>query len=619
MSPIRHAYLPTLIGLLLVLLASFCLADTSCRFNAAGQLLNQPLTPAEPGAPSHGWGGVGGTGARQAETRGDRWGGIGGTGVAPAQPMMASSGDSWGGMGGTGAHPAPMPSTPLHSPSAVASNGDSWGGMGGTGVTTAPLAGSILFARGVALAQQGSLPARKIKQGDAVCQGDVIRTAADDSMLQIKMADQGMLMLYSDTHLAISRFHLPAQIDGSERVALMLEQGGMRAITGEIGKLNKANYLIATPVAQIHIRGTDHEIFHVPQSSGRNADVPAGTYNHVLRGGTTLSNQLGSLRLDPNQSGYAPLSLEEPTLLQHLPAQLRAMPNLAQATSGGATSSSSAATGSTLSDLPTVVTSNGISLNLDNQPVAAPAQSAYVGVTGAYGDNGETQSLVGLSGNQDDMSQVQLDPDSQLPVAVTLADGTLVFMATGDTQVVQSAQAQIDGVQVAWGVYSGGAQSDSSGENWQYTDYHDFAWSSGGATPMSVINSLSGTFVFNQVVGATTPTSENGTIGGQLNSLSVSMQFGANPGVTNYAVDVTDGNQRRWQAASTGFVSLSDFKSGQLSLSGSCVSAACGATQANGGAAGIVVGANGKGLITSYGLSTQQGDMVSGVAVLIRP
>lgn len=558
----------SLCAVLLVLLPCLGLAQDLCGFNAAGKTVKQQPAPTNAN-PIPGWGGLGGTGLDQR----------------PLLPARQSA----------------------------QTEPEGWGGLGGTGVTrSAPLAGTVMLASGGVTARQGALPARKLVRGDAVCEGDVISTAKQRGMLQIRLADQGMVMLYADTTLQIERFNLPAQIDGSERLALNLQQGGMRAMTGEIGHLHKENYLIKTPVAQIHIRGTDHEIYHVPQSSGRFASVPAGTYNHVLQGGTTLSNAHGDVRLEPSQSGFASLTEDAPAVVDALPAELRKLPASLRfkVTQDGETSSE------TLSDLPEVISSNGIPLNLDSETVSAPDQSAYVGVTTAGG----RQQVTGLDGNQDDMNQLELDPDSGLPRAVYLADGTLVFYATEDTYQIEAYQDTVDGVKVAWGVYGGGGTANAD-DDWQDVDFHQYALSLGGATPLSVLEHPTGPInvSYSTIVGASTPTSEGGVIGGQLNSLSVGLQLGANPTVTSYALDVSDGNQRNWTAASTGSVSLADFKAGRLQLSGSCSSANCGGSVASGQASGVVIGTNGKGLITGYGLQTSQGDAVSGVAVLKRP
>lgn len=562
-----------------VLLCAPLLAQSAavCQFDAHGQLI-APVQQTPGGEP--GWGGVGGTGVKAAQA---------------SQPAA----DGWGGIGGTGVKTA----------------------------STANLAGYVLFAGGQVLAQHNGLPARKLARGDAICEGDDIATADQNSMVQIRMRDHGAVMLYADSALHIDTFRLPAQIDGSERLAMSLEHGGMRAMTGEIGHVNKANYLIQTPAAEIHIRGTDHEVFYVPTGSSSFRDVAPGTYNHVISGGTTMANASGSVRIEPAESAFAPLGAGEPQLIDALPAVLRSLPlrGASRSDSGKSGSCSGTACGEVsiggasgtivsavdaLTPLPNLIVSNNVVINPDSEPNDSAAMSAYVGVTSANGNI----ALGAIDGNQDATWQIGVDPVYGLPQYVELNDGSLLFVVDDDTlQPISFQSAQVDGATVYWGVYNGGASSDAYGD-WQYADLNAFAFSSAGSTPLSVIQSMSGTLSYSSIVGATAPIDEYANQGGQLNSLSVQVTFGANPTIDSYAINVTDGQNRQWNAASTQAVSLATFKSGNLQLSGSCNG--CQGSNVSGTAAGVLIGNHAGGLITSYTLHSDQQESASGVAVL---
>jgi hypothetical protein len=82
-----------------------------------------------------------------------------------------------------------------------------------------------------------------------------------------------------------------------------LFKGGFRAITGKIGKKNKVNYRITTPVTTIGIRGTDHETYVVmPENAA--SSTPIGTYNKVNLGETSMTTEKGSVFVLPNQMGF---------------------------------------------------------------------------------------------------------------------------------------------------------------------------------------------------------------------------------------------------------------------------------------------------------------------------
>ncbi|MBV8046575.1 MAG: FecR domain-containing protein [Paludibacterium sp.] len=595
---------------LLALAPSVSGAAASCAFDAQGRQTAPLASPAGEAPLDGGWGGVGGTGARTASS-------------APRPDQDQAPG--WGGIGGTGVRQAPP--APAEANARPNDSQEGWGGMGGTGVTRAPasqphLAGYVLFARGSVTARQGSLPARRLAQGDAVCEGDAVATSEQDGTLQLRMADRGAVMLYPGSTLRIDTFKLPAQMDGSERLAMTLEQGGMRAMTGDIGHVNKANYLIQTPAAQIHIRGTDHEVFYVPATGGRFGTTAPGTYNHVISGGTTLSTATGSVRLDPAQSGFAPLTDIQPAVIEALPEVLRAMPLKAALRLNGKTAKLANDISALIASpvvspvdplanpLPNQIISHNVTFDFSNNPVDSPDLSAYVGVT--Y--SGGSIALGAIDGNTDQGWQIGVDPQTGLPLYAVMNDGSILFYVDGDTvQPVSFQSTTIDGATVYWGVYNGGASSDAYGD-WQFSNLHAYAFSPGGSTPLSVVQNMSGTLTYSTVVGATAPIDENGNMGGQINSLSASVTFGANPTVNSYAINVTDGQSRVWNAASTQGVSLADFKNGAMTLAGSCNG--CQGGSVSGNANGVLIGAHAGGMISGYNLQTNQNESVSGVAVL---
>jgi len=188
-------------------------------------------------------------------------------------------------------------------------------------------AGHVFFVNGIASAQLGGEAARRLVKGDAICQGDVL-VSATATTVQFQMADNGILVLKPATQLRLDTFEHPAASDGSEHFLATLFAGGLRAITGLIGRQHKSNYLIHTPTATIGIRGTDHEVYFVPSeglAEERKGD--AGTYSRVFSGGTLLRSAGGELKVDPNQIGFAPISGGSPVLIKTLPSFLGSMPS----------------------------------------------------------------------------------------------------------------------------------------------------------------------------------------------------------------------------------------------------------------------------------------------------
>lgn len=196
----------------------------------------------------------------------------------------------------------------------------------------AEIAGRVQFVNGEVQLTSLAGQIKRIQKGDAVNEGDTIASAQAASV-QIRMRDGGMLAVRADTQFKIDGYHFNGQQDGSEHSFFSLFKGGFRAITGLIGKLNKANYRIETPATTIGIRGTDHEVFVVLADTPMAKLVPVGTYDRVNVGETSMSNAAGTVFVLPNQMGFAAAPDRMPELRPIEPKLYTA-----QATSGGSPS-----------------------------------------------------------------------------------------------------------------------------------------------------------------------------------------------------------------------------------------------------------------------------------------
>ncbi|MFY3385187.1 FecR family protein [Paracidovorax sp. MALMAid1276] len=114
-------------------------------------------------------------------------------------------------------------------------------------------AGAVQFATGEVQLRRGTQVSAAV-QGAAVESGDVIVTGAA-GRAQIRFSDGGLVALYPDSQFTVTRYADtgdPAQ----ENFAVNLLRGGMRAVTGLIGKRNPQNYKVITPTAVVGIRGS---------------------------------------------------------------------------------------------------------------------------------------------------------------------------------------------------------------------------------------------------------------------------------------------------------------------------------------------------------------------------
>jgi hypothetical protein len=177
-------------------------------------------------------------------------------------------------------------------------------------------AGHILWAFGQVERVGADGAAGRLAQGDPVFEGDLIRTAPGSSA-QLVMRDEALIALRAESSFRLAKYSYQGVEDGTERALVELLKGGVRSITGAIGRTNKGSYQLRNEGHVIGIRGTDHETYA----------IEGGTYNRVTVGGTYLQSAGGRVDLAPGEVGFvsmlpgsAPLRLERTPEFMHLAA-----------------------------------------------------------------------------------------------------------------------------------------------------------------------------------------------------------------------------------------------------------------------------------------------------------
>jgi hypothetical protein len=111
---------------------------------------------------------------------------------------------------------------------------------------------------GTAQAQVGTGPARALRLGDEVQQGATVSTGGSSSLV-MKFSDGQIAALTSNSRMTITAYQYNAQ-SGAGNILLSLVNGGMRAITGLIGRRSPSTVSYRAATATIGIRGTDVSI-----------------------------------------------------------------------------------------------------------------------------------------------------------------------------------------------------------------------------------------------------------------------------------------------------------------------------------------------------------------------
>ncbi len=143
--------------------------------------------------------------------------------------------------------------------------------------------------------------------GAAVNQGDRITTQSQAELV-LKMADGGVLALRPNSQIVIDRFsYVPNGRPDEQGYLVKLLVGGLRSVTGAIGKINPKGVRFFTPTATVGIRGTDFEVSVIETDT---PEATAGTYNRVFTGKTYLENSQGQqVDVGANETAYAPLNV----------------------------------------------------------------------------------------------------------------------------------------------------------------------------------------------------------------------------------------------------------------------------------------------------------------------
>ncbi len=128
--------------------------------------------------------------------------------------------------------------------------------LGLTATVHAADVGRVLLAAGDTVAIRGNQTVR-LTFGTMIQDKDRLRTGAA-SNLQVRFIDESIVSMKEASELRIDEFQFSGKEDGKERGFFSLLKGGLRAVTGLVGRSNNANYRLSTVTATIGIRGTDY-------------------------------------------------------------------------------------------------------------------------------------------------------------------------------------------------------------------------------------------------------------------------------------------------------------------------------------------------------------------------
>lgn len=183
--------------------------------------------------------------------------------------------------------------------------------------------GRVLVAAGEVVATRGGrdLP---LAAGANVERGDIVRTG-EVSSAQLRFADESIVALRAGSRFEVTEFRFTGSDDGNSQSVYTLLRGGLRTLTGVIGKTRQDRYQMRTPLASVGIRGTTYAVVHCQQdcTGDDGAKAPDGTYGVVFDGRVTVGNPVGEREFGADEAFYVADLRTMPQALLTRPGFLR--------------------------------------------------------------------------------------------------------------------------------------------------------------------------------------------------------------------------------------------------------------------------------------------------------
>lgn len=126
-------------------------------------------------------------------------------------------------------------------------------------------AGVAQFAVGDVAVQRAS-GSSTLASGARLESGDTVTTGAS-GRTQLRFTDGGMVSLQPNSQFKLTRYTDSAAGGGQDSFLVDLARGGMRALTGLIGKRNRDSYKVTTTTATIGIRGSGFSMAYNPDGT----------------------------------------------------------------------------------------------------------------------------------------------------------------------------------------------------------------------------------------------------------------------------------------------------------------------------------------------------------------
>ena len=175
----------------------------------------------------------------------------------------------------------------------------------------AQVVATVVHLSGPLLAKKADGTAKILAIKSEVEEGDTLVTEKN-TYAQLKYLDNSEMTLKPNTTFVIEKFSFESDKPGGDSASFNLVKGGLRSITGLLGKRSKERFSLKTPTATIGIRGTTFIAEWVEASPEAEAQAVASRLAYALA--STASLDPSVLPAQPLMLAQAPSAPRPPGL-----------------------------------------------------------------------------------------------------------------------------------------------------------------------------------------------------------------------------------------------------------------------------------------------------------------
>jgi len=146
-------------------------------------------------------------------------------------------------------------------------------------------------------------------------EGDTVRTG-EKSWAVLSLLDGARITVRPSTEMRVEEYRFIESGDAVlNRATLALARGSLRVLTGAITRGLNSGYRVRTPEVMMELRGTDHDVAHVPPQFTPVGYAVPGSYGKSHAGEAMIKNAGGELSVRDGQTGFSAIRMAGPPRL----------------------------------------------------------------------------------------------------------------------------------------------------------------------------------------------------------------------------------------------------------------------------------------------------------------